>query len=194
MTIYEAVKHVIPVPDAAARYGLDVSRNGMARCPFHNDRNPSMKLNDDYYFCFGCGERGDVIDLTAGLYGLNNYDAVHKLADDFGVGYETVILDPAKIEQKRLEREREQEKERQVFLSLTERLYVLRDWIVRFAPKSEPEALDEELDPRFVEACHDLARVEYLVDVLCTGDEREKREVVKELRSHQILPEAPEKC
>ena len=146
MTIYEAVKHTVPVPDAAARYGLDVSRNGMARCPFHKDNNPSMKLNDDYFFCFGCGERGDVIDLTAGLYGLNNYDAVHKLADDFGVGYETVILDPAKIEQKRLEREREQEKERQVFLSLTERLYVLRDWIVRFAPKSEPEALDEELD------------------------------------------------
>ena len=29
-----------------------------------------------------------------------------------------------------------------------------------------------------MEACHDLARVEYLVDVLCTGDEREKREVV----------------
>ena len=141
-------------------------------------------------FCFGCGESGDVIDLTARLYGLNNYNAVHKLADDFGVGYETVILDPAKIEQKRLEREREQEKERQVFLSLTERLYVLRDWIVRFAPKTQ----DEDLDPRFVEACHDLARVEYLVDVLCTGDEREKREVIKEVRSHQILPEAPEKC
>ena len=188
MTIYEAVKRTVPVPEAAARYGLDVNRNGMARCPFHNDRNPSMKLNDDYFFCFGCGERGDVIDLTAGLYGLNNYDAVHKLADDFGVGYETVILDPAKIEQKRLEREREQEKERQVFLSLTERLYVLRDWIVRFAPKSP----DEELDPRFVEACHDLARVEYLVDVLCTGDEREKREVVKIVTSERRLRTVPD--
>ena len=188
MTIYEAVKRTVPVPEAAARYGMDVSRNSMARCPFHNDRNPSMKLNDDYFFCFGCGERGDVIDLTAGLYGLNNYDAVHKLADDFGVGYETVILDPAKIEQKRLEREREQEKERQVFLSLTERLYVLRDWIVRFAPKSP----DEELDPRFVEACHDLARVEYLVDVLCTGDEREKREVVKIVTSERRLRTIPD--
>ena len=48
-------------------------------------------------------------------------------------------------------------------------------WIVRYAPKSP----DEELDPRFVEACHDLARVEYLVDILCTGDEIERREVVK---------------
>ncbi len=188
MTIYEAVKRTVPVPDAALRYGLETTRNGMARCPFHKDNNPSMKLNDDYFFCFGCGERGDVIDLTAGLYGLNNYDAVHKLVDDFGVGYETVILDPAKIEQKRLEREREQEKERQVFLSLTERLYVLRDWIVRFAPKSP----DEELDPRFAEACHDLARVEYLVDVLCTGDEREKREVVKIVASERRLKTIPD--
>jgi len=190
MTIYEAVKHVIHVPDAAARYGLDVSRNGMARCPFHNDRNPSMKLNDDYFFCFGCGERGDVIDLTAGLYGMNKAEAVHKLAEDFGVGCDIAMGDLAELQKMRLDKEREQDEERQVFLLLTERLYTLRDGIVRFAPKSA----DEDLDPRFVEACHDLAWVEYLVDVLCTGDEREKREVVAELRSHQIQPEAREKC
>ena len=190
MTIYEAVKHTVPVPDAAARYGLDVSRNGMARCPFHNDRNPSMKLNDDYFFCFGCGERGDVIDLTAGLYGMNKGEAAHKLAEDFGVGCDIAMGDLAELQKMRSDREREQEEERQVFLMLTERLYTLRDRIVRFAPKTP----DEDLDPRFVEACHALAWVEYLVDVLCTGDEREKREVVAELRSHQILPEIPEKC
>ena len=190
MTIYEAVKHTVPVPDAAARYGLDVSRNGMARCPFHNDRNPSMKLNDDYFFCFGCGERGDVIDLTAGPYGMNKGEAAHKLAEDFGVGCDIAMGDLAELQKMRSDREREQEEERQVFLMLTERLYTLRDRIVRFAPKTP----DEDLDPRFVEACHALAWVEYLVDVLCTGDEREKREVVAELRSHQILPEIPEKC
>lgn len=188
MTIYEAVKHTVPVPDAAARYGLDVSRNGMVRGPFHNDRNPSMKLNDDYFFCFGCGESGDVIDLTAGLYGMNKGEAAHKLAEDFGVGCDTVMEDLAELKKMRSDREREQE--RQVFLLLMERLYTLRDWIVRFAPKSP----DKDLDPRFVEAYQDLARVEYLVDVLCTGDEREKREVVAELRSHQIQPEAREKC
>ncbi len=64
--------------------------------------------------------------------------------------------------------------------------------IVCFAPKSEPEALDEELDPRFVEACRDLARVEYLVDVLCTGDEREKREVVKIVTSERRLKTIPD--
>ena len=194
MTIYEAVKNTIPVPDAAAQYGMEISKNGMTLCPFHDDRNPSMKLNDDYYYCFGCGADGDVIDLTAALCGLNKYDAARKLAQDFGVDYEILHPDMVAVQKKYADRKRQAERERKVFIALTERLYVLRDWIVRFAPKSEPEALDEELDPRFVEACHDLARVEYLVDVLCTSDEREKREVVKELRSHQILPEAPEKC
>lgn len=175
MTIYEAVKNTIPVPDAAVQYGLDVSRNGMVRCPFHNDSNPSMKLNDDYFFCFGCGEHGDVIDLTAALCGVNKYDAARKLVQDFGVDYEILHPSIEVVQKKYADRKRQAEQERKVFIALTERLYLLRDWIVRYAPKSP----DEELDPRFVEACHELDWVEYLVDILCTGDEIERREVVK---------------
>ena len=182
MTIYEAVKNTIPVPDAAAQDGLDVSRNSMVRCPFHDDRNPSMKLNDDYFFCFGCGERGDVIDLTAALCGLNKYDAARKLAQDFGVNYEIIHPNIEVVRKKYADRKRQAEQERKIFIALTERLYLLRDWIVRFAPKSP----DDELDPQFVEACHELDRVEYLVDVLCTGDEIERREVVKMMLSGDI--------
>ena len=58
MTIYETIKAAISVKQAAKHYGLKVSRNGMACCPFHNDRHPSLKLNEDYFFCFGCGARG----------------------------------------------------------------------------------------------------------------------------------------
>ena len=57
----------------------------MTRCIFHDDRHPSMKLNEDYFFCFGCGAHGDVIDLTARLLGLSSYDAAKKLAYDFGL-------------------------------------------------------------------------------------------------------------
>jgi len=156
------------------QYGMEVSRNGMTLCPFHDDRNPSMKLNDDYFFCFGCGEGGDVIDLTAALCGLNKYDAARKLAQDFGVDYEILHPNMDAVQKKYADRKRQAERERKVFIALTERLYLLRDWIVRYAPKSP----DEELTPRFVEACHDLARVEYLVDILCTGDEIERREVM----------------
>ena len=58
MTIYETIKVAISVKQAAEHYGLKVNRNGMACCPFHNDRHPSMKLNEDYFFCFGCGVKG----------------------------------------------------------------------------------------------------------------------------------------
>lgn len=63
MTIYESVKASVTPRMAAERYGLKVHPNGMACCPFHPDRHPSMKLNQDYYYCFGCGSRGDVVDL-----------------------------------------------------------------------------------------------------------------------------------
>ena len=56
-----AVEGKIP----AEHYGLKVNRNGMACCPFHNDRHPSLKLNEEYFFCFGCGAKGDVIDFAA---------------------------------------------------------------------------------------------------------------------------------
>ena len=65
MTIYETIKVAISVKQAAEHYGLKVNRNGMACCPFHNDRHPSMRLNEDYFFCFGCGVKGDVIDFVA---------------------------------------------------------------------------------------------------------------------------------
>lgn len=71
MTRFELVKQNVCTPKAAAQYGLEVSRNGMARCPFHDDRHPSMKLNRDYFYCFGCGASGDVINLTARLLGLS---------------------------------------------------------------------------------------------------------------------------
>lgn len=85
MTLFELVKQNICVPDAAEHYELQVNRNGMCHCPFHEDRHPSMKLNKRYFYCFGCGATGDVIDLVARLFGLNSYEAAQKLAQDFGI-------------------------------------------------------------------------------------------------------------
>ena len=49
MTIFEAVKSTVTPRMAAEHYGMTVARNGMVCCPFHNDRHPSMKLNEDYF-------------------------------------------------------------------------------------------------------------------------------------------------
>lgn len=184
MTIYEAVKKTVSVRDAAVRYGMEVTRGGVTRCPFHVDRNPSMKLNDDYFFCFGCGARGDVIDLTAKLYGMSSYDAVHKLAEDFGVDYDVVLTGKSVETTTHTERENAQEVERKRYLALTDRLYLYRDWLVRYAPRSH----EDKPDPRFVEACNLLPRVEYLVDILCVGSPKEREEVTN-AELYEQLPE-----
>lgn len=85
MNLFEAVKAAVTPHMAAERYGLPVRQGNMICCPFHADRTPSMKLNEDYFYCFGCGASGDVIDLAARLFGLSGYDAAKKLAADFGI-------------------------------------------------------------------------------------------------------------
>ena len=62
--IFGEVKETVSVPSAAEYYGMSV-QGGMTTCIFHEDRNPSMKLYDDHFYCFGCTEYGDVVKLTA---------------------------------------------------------------------------------------------------------------------------------
>lgn len=85
MNLFETVKASVSVPEAARAYGLTVTRHNMTRCLFHDDRHPSLKLNPDFYYCFGCGAKGDVIDLVAGLFDLSLYEAARKIAEDFGI-------------------------------------------------------------------------------------------------------------
>ncbi|MFG6320300.1 MAG: DNA primase, partial [Lachnospiraceae bacterium] len=49
---FEAVKQSVTTRQAAEHYGIKVNRNGMCVCPFHNDKNPSMKV-DRRFYCFG---------------------------------------------------------------------------------------------------------------------------------------------
>ena len=69
MNVFEVVKENVTARQAAEAYGLKVGRTGMACCPFHSDKSPSMKL-DERYYCFGCGATGDAVDLTAKLFGI----------------------------------------------------------------------------------------------------------------------------
>ena len=87
MNIFEAVKQSVTTRQAAEMYGVNVRRNGMACCIFHEDKTPSMKV-DNRFHCFGCGADGDVIDFAAQLYGCNKKQATEKLAADFGISYD----------------------------------------------------------------------------------------------------------
>ena len=176
MTFYESIKAAISVKQAAEHYGLKVNRSDMACCLFHDDRHPSLKLNKDYFFCFGCGATGDVIDFAARLFDLSSYEAAQKLASDFG-------LDPkpptaaAMVKPKRPYIRQFREDEMLCFRVLMDYLHLLEDWKVRYAPKTP----DDDLDDRFVEACQMIDYIEYLADILIVGDLEERVAVVDEL-------------
>ena len=159
MSIYARIKQTVTTLQAAERYGLSVNRSGMARCPFHEDHNPSMKVHDRFY-CFGCGASGDVINFTARLFGLSPYAAAKKLEIDFGIGAEHEPLPfPNHAEPTR-------DRERLCICVLREYLRYLRIWQLRY----HPEKPGDPIHPRFAEAMKALPTVNYLLDCLLGND------------------------
>ena len=177
MTMYETIKAAVPVKQAAEHYGLKVNRNGMACCPFHHDRHPSLKLNEDYFYCFGCGAKGDVIDLVARLFDLSGYEAAQRLATDFGISAEPGQAAAASCKPKHPHIRQFREDEMLCFRVLTDYLQLLEDWKVRYAPKTP----DEPYDNHFVEALQMHCHIEYMADVLTVGELEERVALVDEL-------------
>ena len=83
MNLFQNVKYGVNCREAAERYGVSVNRQGKALCPFHDDRHPSLYVADDHFYCFACGEHGDIIDFVGRLFQLSPYDAARKLMADF---------------------------------------------------------------------------------------------------------------
>ena len=158
MNLFQNVKYGVNCREAAERYGVSVNRQGKALCPFHNDRNPSLLVADDHYYCFACGAHGDVIDFAANFFALPLYEAAQRLAADFGIDTDRP---PTKkiLEKRRQQTEAQQlmENERLCFSVLSDYAHVLRDWMVRYAPRTQ----DEPLHERFIEACRNLDETEY---------------------------------
>ncbi len=56
-------------------------------CPFHNEKTPSCKINDDQgsFYCFGCGAKGDIFTIYQELFNYTFIDAVKELAIRAGI-------------------------------------------------------------------------------------------------------------
>ena len=180
-SLFTQVKSQVTARQAAERYGVPVNRSGMACCPFHADRHPSMKI-DGRFYCFGCHTTGDVIDFTARLFDLSLYDAAKKLANDFNIqplppGQSAPIpkLPAAMIERK---------EEQRVLKILIEYERLLEKWKEEFAP-SEPE--DENWDDRFMHAVHHLPTLGDAIDRLFSSDPDERKAIMDSIRSTDTI-------
>lgn len=173
--VFEAVKLSVSTREAAEFYGIKVRRNGMACCPFHDDKNPSMKV-DQRFHCFGCGEDGDVIDFTAKLFNLSPKEAAEKLAQDFGLIYDSQAPPRRRYVRQKTEAQKFREDRQRCYRVLSDYYYLLKKWEADRSPRT-PE---EEPHPRFVEAIQKKAYVEYLLDLFLYESEEEQKAWIAE--------------
>ena len=168
MSTYARIKQTVTTRQATERYGLSVNQSGMTRCPFHEDHNPSMKV-DDRFYCFGCHASGDVIDFTARLFGLSPCAAAKKLEIDFGIGAEhEPLLFPTYAEPPR-------DRERLCICVLREYLRHLRIWQLRY----RPEKPGDPIHPLCEEALKRIPEVNYYLD--CLHDKAQSAEAARML-------------
>ena len=174
-SVFEVVKQSVTVREAAELYGIAVGRGGMACCPFHDDRHPSMKV-DTRFHCFGCGADGDVIDFTARLYGLSPKEAAEKLAQDFGLAYDSKAPPRRNYVRQKSEAQARKEKREHGWRVLTDYYHLLRKWEADYSPKTP----DEDPHPRFLEAVQKKDYMAYLLDTFLDSSTEEQDQWIAE--------------
>ena len=174
-SVFEVVKQSVTAREAAELYGIAVGRGGMACCPFHDDRHPSMKV-DTRFHCFGCGADGDVIDFTARLYDLSPKGAAEKLAQDFGLSYDSKAPIRRSYVRQKTEAQVRKEKREHGWRVLTDYYHLLRKWEADYSPKTP----DEDPHPRFLEAIQKKDYMGYLLDTFLDSSTEEQDQWIAE--------------
>ena len=188
MSIFNDIKEHVSARQVAEHYGLKVGRNGMACCPFHDDKHPSMKIDTGYY-CFGCGAHGDAVGYVAQLFCLSQYEAAGKIVKDLGlpIGVHPV-MDDRKRYKARMKWHR-QKNEQDKIISIRERFnrwsirtvddlrecsHGIRDIIESFRGASPDEVF---ASAEFETAVHAQPLIEYWLDILCMGTDEDRIEM-----------------
>ena len=174
-SVFEVVKQSVTAREAAELYGIAVGRGGMACCPFHDDRHPSMKV-DARFHCFGCGADGDVIDFTARLYDLSPKEAAEKLAQDFGLSYDNKAPPRRSYVRQKSEAQVRKEKREHGWRVLTDYYHLLRKWEADYSPRMP----DEDPHPRFLEAIQKKDYMGYLLDTFLDSSTEEQDQWIAE--------------
>ena len=171
--VFKAVKHSVTARQVAEMYGIEVKHNGMACCPFHDDKTPSMKL-DERYYCFGCHASGDAIDFVSNLFQIGSREAALKIAEEFHIPYDPKGRHgrgkPITPEQKKEWKMRQLQKDfrewrGKVLSDLNGDYRILTEKVERYAPADR----DAPFPQAFVQAYNDRTLVEFYISLLETA-------------------------
>ncbi len=85
----EEIKSRVDIVELASEYVTlkKAGRNYLGLCPFHQEKTPSFTVNREkqIFYCFGCGEGGNVITLLMKIANKSFPEAIKHLAEKTGV-------------------------------------------------------------------------------------------------------------
>ena len=162
MNVFDVIKENLTTRQIISNEGFYISRNGMMKCPFHDDHHPSLNVKERFK-CFACGEYGDGINFVAKFYGLSLFNAAKKIADSFNLSYDNNNgIRPTKIVKKvKSDRVVFAEKKRDLLLDLSALVSTIALAEREYTP-SDPE--DATWHPFYIGAMHRKDYVLYLYD------------------------------
>lgn len=181
--VYEQVRQLVDIEQAASFYGVEVKRNHMASCPFHQDRKPSMSFKHNRFKCFSCGEGGSVIDLVAKLHSIDPPEAVKRLNEDF-----SLALDISRPEDRQAVQKRKRDNalhrafggwEQKAFVLYAEELHRLENLQRTIRPCFDrPEQIDA-----YTAAIQRIPRIEHIVNTFIDGTFEDKLEIFRQCKA-----------
>ena len=64
-------------------------------CPFHDDSNPSLSVNDEkgVYYCYSCKAGGNIITFIKDFKNLNSKEAINEIGSFFNIKVSNIKID-----------------------------------------------------------------------------------------------------
>lgn len=181
--VFNEIKESLTMQEVAEHLGFKANRAQFIHSPFREERTPLCKLYRSSYYDFGAACGGDLIQFTAAVLGVNNWEACQYLIEAFSlpISLSASTDKHEEIERRKKERQRQQAREQRFNDA---RLKMIDD--LHLERKLCTMALDREVFTPFSEerACTvvKLQTVEYKLDILCglTGCKTDQGKILME--------------
>lgn len=181
--VFNEIKEALTMQEVAEHFCFKISRAGFIRNPFREERTPSCKLYDRSYYDFGAACGGDLIQFTAAVLGVNNWEACKYLIEAFSLPIS--LSDSAdrheEIEQRKKERQQQQAREQRFNDA---RLKMIGD--LHFDMRLWESALENKVFTPYSDqqrrAVERLQMADHCLDVLCglTGCKADQEKILME--------------
>ena len=171
--IANEIKQRLNTKDVLTTYGIETNSKWFACCPFHNEKTASFKVydGDRGYYCFGCGESGDVITFVQKFFNLSFSEALSKIDTDFGLNIysERTFEDIRRSHYQQMAVKAKKERAKREKEALDNEYWKAFDEWKRLDDNRriyKPKSPDEDLHPLFVESLQKLEHQIFILECL----------------------------